>query len=73
MAIVCYWLLELSVGLNTVCLEIQVAKPQEATFFFLLGRKLIVSPQIVQEGRQCGFFLLFIPFLVLTHPPQTSI
>lgn len=56
MAIVCYWLLEQSVGLNTVCLEIQVDKLQEATFFFLLSRKLIASPQIVEEGRLCGFY-----------------
>ena len=71
MAIVCYWLLEqgkaLVLTLNTVCLEIQVARLQEATFFsFLLGRKLTVSPEIVEESRLWGF-LLFIPFLVLTH------
>ena len=50
---------EQSVGLNTVCFETQGAELQEATFFFLLGRKLIVPPQIVQEGRLCGFYYLF--------------
>lgn len=61
--------IEQSVGLNTVCLEIQVAKLQEASVFFLLGRKLIVSPQIVQEGRLCGFYYLF--HLRYQHPPPS--
>lgn len=59
---------EQSVGLNTVCLEIQVAELQEATFFFLLGRKLIVTPQIVQEGRLCGCFTIY-SFSGINTPP----
>lgn len=47
--------IERSNGLIYVCLESEVAKLQEASVFFLLGRKLVVSPQIVQESRLCGF------------------
>lgn len=50
---------EQSSGLKSVCLENQVAELQEASVSFLLGRKLIVPQQIVQEGRLGGFYYLF--------------